>query len=606
MNIDPGDEIIGFDVDDEVESNKDVSSYNSKKISICWRRTLTFIIISSIIIIASFIFIYFGEQEPYLDPLKREFLEEFSADYGYKDNIGLSIESMRGKQLPQLDNNYYLDYTGASLATRQQIFESSDLLINNLWGNPHSVNPSSSYSNLQFARTTAMLLDFLGTSADTHSVIYTSGATEAIKIVGENFDSNSDSVFVYSTVNHASVVGLTQFFDPNQLIPVSSLSITVLRETIFNLINERAFPLKNVLNLIAIPLQSNLDGSIVSLVELNDLYTDLLMKDKDNRWLFLVDGAAYVPTHKMNLQEQLQIDFFPISFYKIFGYPTGLGALVVKREVANVLKKKYFGGGTILYTTTESLLSEENIYRHKSFTTRFQDGTVAFSLIPQLQFGFKMINSLSMSKVNKHTMSLTNFLVKKLNLLKYKNYAINPIIFAGKHSNVAKDKIISVDAAEQGPIIAIMLKKVNGQYISSRAFVDSASFQKIHLREGCQCNYGHCDIINGIDETFREDYFHNQCCHGDEKENSCFPVDTFSNWTKRFEQALDDGSCGCGASSVDPIKCPDVFKSRPLGVIRISFGYSSSFEDIKAFYNFLIEYLTKEGGDTIIEVSDKV
>ena len=36
-----------------------------------------------------------------------------------------------------------------------------------------------------------------------------------------------------------------------------------------------------------------------------------------------------------------------ISFYKIFGYPTGIGALLVKCSALDMLTKKYFGGGTV-------------------------------------------------------------------------------------------------------------------------------------------------------------------------------------------------------------------------------------------------------------------
>jgi selenocysteine lyase/cysteine desulfurase len=36
-----------------------------------------------------------------------------------------------------------------------------------------------------------------------------------------------------------------------------------------------------------------------------------------------------------------------LSFYKIFGYPTGLGALLVRKEALPHLRKSYFGGGTV-------------------------------------------------------------------------------------------------------------------------------------------------------------------------------------------------------------------------------------------------------------------
>ena len=36
-----------------------------------------------------------------------------------------------------------------------------------------------------------------------------------------------------------------------------------------------------------------------------------------------------------------------LSYYKIFGYPTGLGALLVRRDAVQVLRKRFFGGGTV-------------------------------------------------------------------------------------------------------------------------------------------------------------------------------------------------------------------------------------------------------------------
>ncbi len=35
-----------------------------------------------------------------------------------------------------------------------------------------------------------------------------------------------------------------------------------------------------------------------------------------------------------------------LSFYKIFGYPTGLGALVARKDALALLRPRYFGGGT--------------------------------------------------------------------------------------------------------------------------------------------------------------------------------------------------------------------------------------------------------------------
>jgi len=52
----------------------------------------------------------------------------------------------------------------------------------------------------------------------------------------------------------------------------------------------------------------------------------------------MLDAAAYVPTQPLDLSV-VRPDFVSMSFYKIFGYPTGLGALIVSMEAAADLKK---------------------------------------------------------------------------------------------------------------------------------------------------------------------------------------------------------------------------------------------------------------------------
>lgn len=42
-----------------------------------------------------------------------------------------------------------------------------------------------------------------------------------------------------------------------------------------------------------------------------------------------------------------------ISFYKIFGYPTGLGALIARKESLKLFRKRYFGGGTVTVSVAD-------------------------------------------------------------------------------------------------------------------------------------------------------------------------------------------------------------------------------------------------------------
>lgn len=40
-------------------------------------------------------------------------------------------------------------------------------------------------------------------------------------------------------------------------------------------------------------------------------------------------------------------DLVVLSFYKIFGFPTALGALLIRKDSCSLLQKTYFGGGAV-------------------------------------------------------------------------------------------------------------------------------------------------------------------------------------------------------------------------------------------------------------------
>lgn len=52
------------------------------------------------------------------------------------------------------------------------------------------------------------------------------------------------------------------------------------------------------------------------------------MSTKGHQWKVMLDAAAFAPTQPLDLTE-FPADFVAVSFYKMFGFPTGLGALLV-------------------------------------------------------------------------------------------------------------------------------------------------------------------------------------------------------------------------------------------------------------------------------------
>ena len=53
----------------------------------------------------------------------------------------------------------------------------------------------------------------------------------------------------------------------------------------------------------------------------------------------LVDTAAYAPHSRLALSTDLPADFAVISFYKLFGWPTGIGALIMRKSILPLLSK---------------------------------------------------------------------------------------------------------------------------------------------------------------------------------------------------------------------------------------------------------------------------
>jgi molybdenum cofactor sulfurtransferase len=97
-------------------------------------------------------------------------------------------------------------------------------------------------------------------------------------------------------------------------------------------------------------------------------------------WYVLLDASALVGTAPLDLSAT-PADFVCLSFYKMFGLPTGLGALLVRKPALAVLRKTYFGGGSVTaYRSRESF----HVFAANDVAT-FEDGTLPFQQILALE-----------------------------------------------------------------------------------------------------------------------------------------------------------------------------------------------------------------------------
>ncbi|KFV65966.1 Molybdenum cofactor sulfurase, partial [Dryobates pubescens] len=386
------------------------------------------------------------------------------------------------------------------------------------------------------------ILQHFHTTAEDYTIIFTSGCTAALKLVAEAFPwipegtNQPSSRFCFLTDSHTSVVGMRGITASMNVLSVPIKPKDILLSQKNRLLAEDQTC--TTPHLFSYPAQSNFSGTKYPLSWIQDIKSGKLCPIKiPGKWFVLLDAASYVSSSPLDLGVH-QADFIPISFYKIFGFPTGLGALLVNNRIAPLLRKTYFGGGT-----AAAYLAGEDFYLpKKSIAERFEDGTVSFLDIIALKHGFDTLEKLTggMEKIKQHTFALAHYTYTVLSTLKYANGA--PVVRIYSSTDFS-----SPDT--QGPIINFNVLDERGEVIGFSQVDKMASLYNIHLRTGCFCNTGACQMHLGISN---ED----------------------------IQRNLQAGHV-CG----DDI---DLVDGHPTGSVRISFGYMSSFEDAQTFLNFII------------------
>lgn len=440
------------------------------------------------------------------------------------------FEILRNVEYKRLDSNkqVYLDYTGGNLYAKSQILEHQDLLINNILGNPHSTNPTSQLSTNLVEQARQKVIDFF--NAEDYYCIFTQNASNALKIVGESYPFNQKSHFLLLADNHNSVNGIRQFcLSKGGKVTYSPIYYQDLKidENFLQEQLEKTTDYEN--KLLAFPAQSNVSGVK------HDL--NWIKKAQDLGWDVLLDAAAFVPTNKLDLKE-ITPDFVSVSFYKIFGYPTGIGCLLVNKEKFKKLRKPWFAGGTVSLVSVNTI-QHFLINNHE----RFEDGTLNYLDIPAIKIGLDYIENIGIERINERVFSLRKYVYQNLEKLKHENgQKLVQIFGPNDHQNVG------------GTIILGFYNK-DGKRYEFEQIEEMANQHNISLRSGCFCN-------PGIDET-----------------NNCLTDNELATYYSSHESG----------DYKDMIK----FLGKMRGATRISVGIATNKNDIDKLMNFINELLNK-------------
>ena len=157
----------------------------------------------------------------------------------------------------------------------------------------------------------------------------------------------------------------------------------------------------------AFPAQSNFSGVRHPL--------SLVGSAKQLGFDVLLDAASFAATATLDLRA-CPADFVVISFYKLFGFPTGLGALIATKEGLSRLRRPWFAGGTVTYASV--VLGQHEL---RSSHEAFEDGTPNFLGIAALESGFRLLAEAGRERTARHFTDLTRALLAGLSALRQRN-----------------------------------------------------------------------------------------------------------------------------------------------------------------------------------------
>ncbi len=393
------------------------------------------------------------------------------------------FEELRAREYANLDrqSQVYLDYTGGNLCPSSIMRRHHQLLEETILGNPHSTNPTSQAATRLVEQTRKDILDFFN-AGDDYICVFTSNASGALKIVGESYPFSSGSHFVLTSDNHNSVNGIREYCNAKNgsthYVSLHYDDLMMDEQHLLKLLDEAP---AGENHLFAFPAQSNVSG-----IKHDQKWISYA---QDRGFNVLLDAAAYVPTSQLDLSA-IKPDFVSVSFYKIFGYSTGIGCLLIRNKVYPKLVKPWFAGGTV---TLVSVVAQEKFLAPGN--ERFEDGTLNYNMIPSVSFGLDYIRSIGYERIGKRIASLITYLYDELSQLKYDNGAPMVKIFG------------TSDFSRRGGTIILNYLDEEGKVLPFQHFEEYANQHNISIRSGCFCNPGIDEINNCITNEEMTRYF---------------------------------------------------------------------------------------------------
>ena len=382
--------------------------------------------------------------------------------------------SLRARELSRLDRarQTYLDWTGSALHPESLVRRHARSLQGTVLGNPHSDSVASRASTELIEQARAAVLEFLDAPPFEYDVCFTANASGALRLVGEAYPFGRESQLVLTADNHNSVNGIRTYARAaGATVRVLPLDLELrLGGGVSALGVESA----NGPSLFAFPAQSNFSGVRHPL--------DLVRRAHDLGFEVLLDAAAYLPTSPLSLRD-VRADFVALSLYKVVGYPSGIGALVGRREALARLRRPSFAGGTV-----EAVSAWDDVHMMKGNAEAFEDGTVNFLGLAAVPAALDFMAGVGMRRIARRVTALARDLRNRLASLRHRNGA--PVVV-----------LYGADGEDRGGTLAFNVLDASGAVIPYWHVEERARAMRVSIRGGCFCNPGAAERALGIDSA---------------------------------------------------------------------------------------------------------
>ncbi len=312
------------------------------------------------------------------------------------------FSEIRRSEYFRLDNldQVYLDYLGANLYPQTLVDSHYNMLSEGVFGHPKVLSPSSAQTRSLIEETREMVKEYF--AADHYYCIFTDNS-DSMNSFRDHYEFDENCILL-SSIDSARPMKSVRERCLGRGGKVDYIKLHVDDLTVDNeslnqsLESHKDYPKK----LLAFPAQSSISGIKHSM--------NYISKAQELGWDILLEADIYAATNILSLKK-VQPDYVSVSFYKIFGYPIGIGCLLVRKDKAQNFEM----------IEIESEDANKSLTSQPQVKKRLQDGTINFLDIPMIKEGLEFIDKIGMDKVQFRMEKLTNWMSAKINTIKHNN-----------------------------------------------------------------------------------------------------------------------------------------------------------------------------------------